>query len=75
MSRVCTWLAKFLTRNLDRSATFTALNQTQGYFNVLEEVGKYNVQLNYFERLWAVRFAPSASFSVFFPLRESENKD
>ncbi len=33
-------------------------NQTQGYFTVLEEVGKYNVQLNVFERLWAVCFLP-----------------
>ncbi|KAM0484368.1 hypothetical protein ACHAPE_000548 [Trichoderma viride] len=35
------------------NATFGALNQTQTYFNVLEEVGKYNVHLNLFERLWA----------------------
>lgn len=44
-----------LTANSYRNATFSALNQTQGYLNVLEEVGKYNVHLNYFERLWAVR--------------------
>lgn len=69
MSRVCTWLANFLTRNLDRSATFTALNQTQGYFNVLEEVGKYNVQLNYFERLWAVRFYTLCLFFSFAKTR------
>ncbi|KAF6821502.1 c-4 sterol methyl oxidase [Colletotrichum musicola] len=31
----------------------TAFNHTQPYFSVFEEVSKYNVQLNYFERLWA----------------------
>lgn len=37
----------------------TAFNHTQPYFSVFEEVSKYNVQLNYFERLWAVCFLPS----------------
>ena len=41
------------------NATASALNQTQGYFTVLDEVAKYNVHLNYFERLWAVRSLPS----------------
>ncbi|VUC23137.1 unnamed protein product [Clonostachys rosea] len=35
------------------TGTVNALNQTQGYFEVLEEVTKYNVQLNYLEKLWA----------------------
>lgn len=30
-------------------------NQTQDYFTVLDTVTKYNVQLNFLERLWAVR--------------------
>lgn len=37
-------------------------NQTQDYFTVLEEVTKYNVHLNYLERLWAVRL-PSRAIS------------
>ncbi|KJK80177.1 hypothetical protein H634G_04416 [Metarhizium anisopliae BRIP 53293] len=35
------------------NSTVGALNQTQDYFSVFEEVSKYNVNLNYFERLWA----------------------
>jgi methylsterol monooxygenase len=35
------------------AATFQGLNQTQDYFTVLDEVSKYNVHLNYVERLWA----------------------
>lgn len=37
------------------NATIGALNQTQDYFGVLEEVTKYNIHLNYGEKLWAVR--------------------
>jgi hypothetical protein len=37
------------------NATVGAVNQTQDYFSVFEEVSKYNVNLNYAERLWAVR--------------------
>jgi methylsterol monooxygenase len=40
------------------TGTLNALNQTQGYFEVLEEVTKYNVQLSYLEKLWAVRSVP-----------------
>ena len=47
---------------LHSNATVSALNQTQDYFGVLEEVTKYNVHLNYGEKLWAVRFpAPDRS--------------
>lgn len=42
-------------RNSNSTVINTAFNHTQPYFSVLEEVSKYNVQLNYFERLWAVR--------------------
>ncbi|KAM0342828.1 hypothetical protein ACHAPU_009192 [Fusarium lateritium] len=35
------------------ATTFAAFNQTKDYFVVLEEVSKYNVQLNIFEKLWA----------------------
>ncbi|KAM0241547.1 hypothetical protein ACHAP5_007503 [Fusarium lateritium] len=35
------------------ATTFAAFNQTKDYFVVLEEVSKYNVQLNMFEKLWA----------------------
>lgn len=42
-----------------RNATTGAFNQTQDYFGVLEEVSKYNVHLNYPEKLWAVRPRPS----------------
>jgi hypothetical protein len=41
------------------AATFQGLNQTQDYFTVLDEVSKYNVHLNYVERLWAVRISLS----------------
>lgn len=43
-----------LTQYAFRNATASALNQTQDYFGVLEEVSKYNVHLGYFEKLWAV---------------------
>jgi len=39
------------------NATASALNNTQDYFSVLENVSNLNVGLNYFERLWAVRTA------------------
>lgn len=39
---------------MNSNATASAFNQTQDYFGVLEEVSKYNVHLNYFEKLWAV---------------------
>ena len=35
------------------NATATALNQTQAYSDVFAEVAKYNVHLNYAEKLWA----------------------
>ncbi|KAF4342903.1 methylsterol monooxygenase [Fusarium beomiforme] len=35
------------------ATTFAAFNQTKDYFVVLEEVSKYNVQLNIVEKLWA----------------------
>ncbi|KAF4985513.1 hypothetical protein FGRMN_11181 [Fusarium graminum] len=35
------------------ATTFAAFNQTNDYFGVLEEVSKYNVQLNILEKLWA----------------------
>lgn len=35
-----------------------AFTQPDTYMNVLEEVTKYNVQLNIVERLWAVSFTP-----------------
>ncbi|SPJ75216.1 probable C-4 methyl sterol oxidase [Fusarium torulosum] len=35
------------------ATTFAAFNQTKDYFVVLEEVSKYNVQLNFAEKLWA----------------------
>ncbi|KAH7238635.1 fatty acid hydroxylase superfamily-domain-containing protein [Fusarium tricinctum] len=35
------------------ATTFAAFNQTKDYFVVLEEVSKYNVQLNMVEKLWA----------------------
>lgn len=42
--------------NFCRNATtFASFNQTKDYFVVLEEVSKYNVQLNIVEKLWAVR--------------------
>ena len=43
---------------MNSNATASAFNQTQDYFGVLEEVSKYNVHLNYFERLWAVCSPP-----------------
>jgi hypothetical protein len=36
------------------ATTFASFNQTKDYFVVLEEVSKYNVQLNIVEKLWAV---------------------
>ncbi|KAI1034067.1 hypothetical protein LB505_003244 [Fusarium chuoi] len=35
------------------ATTFASFNQTKDYFVVLEEVSKYNVQLNIVEKLWA----------------------
>ncbi|KAF5022347.1 hypothetical protein F66182_5596 [Fusarium sp. NRRL 66182] len=35
------------------ATTFASFNQTKDYFVVLEEVSKYNVQLNILEKLWA----------------------
>ncbi|CAG7565110.1 unnamed protein product [Fusarium equiseti] len=35
------------------ATTFASFNQTKDYFVVLEEVSKYNVQLNFAEKLWA----------------------
>ncbi|KKA27670.1 hypothetical protein TD95_001240 [Thielaviopsis punctulata] len=35
------------------NATSFALNQTQTYMTIVDEVSKYNVQLSYVERLWA----------------------
>ncbi|KAF4424876.1 methylsterol monooxygenase [Fusarium acutatum] len=35
------------------ATTFASYNQTKDYFVVLEEVSKYNVQLNIVEKLWA----------------------
>ncbi|KAJ4270362.1 C-4 sterol methyl oxidase [Fusarium torreyae] len=35
------------------ATTFASFNQTKDYFVVLEEVSKYNVQLNFVEKLWA----------------------
>ncbi|KAK3339367.1 hypothetical protein B0H65DRAFT_511589 [Neurospora tetraspora] len=35
------------------NATVAGLSSTDTYFTVLEEVSKYNVQLNYAEKLWA----------------------
>ena len=37
------------------NATVAGLSSTDTYFTVLEEVSKYNVQLSYVEKLWAVR--------------------
>ncbi|MBE3047826.1 hypothetical protein IMZ48_36015 [Candidatus Bathyarchaeota archaeon] len=45
-----------LTRLLDSESAAVHVNQTlPTYFGVLDEVAKYNVQLNTAERLWAVR--------------------
>jgi hypothetical protein len=38
-----------------------AANQTQNYLTAFEEVSKYNVNLSYPERLWAVCLASSRS--------------
>lgn len=38
-----------------------SFNQTKDYFVVLEEVSKYNVQLNFLEKLWAVCRSDSLS--------------
>lgn len=46
------------------NATASALNQTQDYFTVFDEVSKYNVHLNVFERLWAVRPTISLPWSL-----------
>ncbi|KAK0718280.1 methylsterol monooxygenase [Lasiosphaeria miniovina] len=35
------------------NATIAGFNSTTTYTTVFEEISKYNVQLNYFERLWA----------------------
>jgi methylsterol monooxygenase len=35
------------------NATVSGLNTTNTYYEILEEVAKYNVQLNWVERLWA----------------------
>ncbi len=42
--------------------TLSSLNSTATtYTSVFEEISKYNVQLNYAERLWAVRNLPTLS--------------
>lgn len=46
------------TPNTDSSrsnSTISLSNQTSDYLSVLEEVSKYNIQLNFLEKLWAVR--------------------
>lgn len=40
---------------LSRNSTIAGINATASYSAILGEVTKYNVQLNIFERLWAVR--------------------
>ncbi|EWZ41935.1 methylsterol monooxygenase [Fusarium oxysporum f. sp. radicis-lycopersici 26381] len=46
---------KFTNFTMDalNATTFASFNQTKDYFVVLEEVSKYNVQLNIVEKLWA----------------------
>ncbi|KLP12838.1 putative C-4 methyl sterol oxidase [Fusarium fujikuroi] len=43
------------------ATTFASFNQTKDYFVVLEEVSKYNVQLNIVEKLWAACSSTSAA--------------
>lgn len=40
---------------ISSNATVQAVNQTQDYFSVFEEVSKNSIHLNIFERLWVVR--------------------
>ena len=41
-----------------RNTTISGLTSTASITTVFEEVSKYNVHLNIFERLWAVRATP-----------------
>lgn len=41
---------------MDVFANSTLLQQPETFFGIYDELSKYNVHLNIFERLWAVRF-------------------
>jgi hypothetical protein len=43
------------------NSTIAGLSSTASITTVFEEVSKYNVHLNVFERLWAVRSTPILS--------------
>lgn len=40
---------------MDVMSNSTLLSQPETYFGIYNELSKYNVHLNIFERLWAVR--------------------
>lgn len=55
------------TMSLFANGTMNAtLASSDTYFGIYNELSKYNVQLNIFERLWAVGYSPSP------PLRNTD---